>query len=135
MHALEDRLGDAESIPEAEHDAMLHRYSDLQDRFRVHDGYSIELKTATVLQGWASDQRLQRPTETFSGGWQMRIALANCCSVNPSCSSTSRPTTSTSSAQLARGVLNAYPYAVILVSHDRFPRRRRRASPTSRCGR
>ena len=34
MHALEERLGD-ESIPEAEHDAMLHRYSDLQDRFRV----------------------------------------------------------------------------------------------------
>src|SRR5512144_1706709 len=38
MHALEARLGD-ETIPEAEHDAMLHRYSDLQDRFRLHDGY------------------------------------------------------------------------------------------------
>src|SRR5712692_6986626 len=50
MHALEARLGEP-SIPEAEHDAMLHRYSDLQDRFRLHDGYSIELKTATVLQG------------------------------------------------------------------------------------
>ena len=35
----------------AEHDAMLHRYSDLQDRFRMHDGYTIELKTGTVLQG------------------------------------------------------------------------------------
>src|SRR5881396_3359127 len=32
MHALEARLGD-ESIPEAEHNAMLSRYSDLQDRF------------------------------------------------------------------------------------------------------
>src|SRR5919108_1832450 len=31
MHALEERLGDP-SIPEAEHDAMLHRYSDLQDQ-------------------------------------------------------------------------------------------------------
>src|SRR5215831_10482263 len=49
MHALEERLGDA-SIPEAEHDAMLHRYSDLQDQFRLREGYSIELKTATVLQ-------------------------------------------------------------------------------------
>ena len=48
MHALEDRLGDA-SIPEVEHDAMLSRYSDLQDRFRLGDGYAIELKTATVL--------------------------------------------------------------------------------------
>src|SRR6186997_2481858 len=50
MHALEERLGDA-SIPESEHDAMLHRYSDLQDRFRLHDGYSIELRTGTALQG------------------------------------------------------------------------------------
>jgi ATP-binding cassette subfamily F protein 3 len=76
MHALEERLGD-ESIPEAEHEAMLHRYSDLQDRFRVHDGYSIELKTATVLQGLGfKTTDFERPTETFSGGWQMRIALA-----------------------------------------------------------
>ncbi|HJZ75631.1 MAG TPA: ATP-binding cassette domain-containing protein, partial [Vicinamibacterales bacterium] len=41
MHVLEERLGDA-AIPDAEHEAMLHRYSDLQDAFRVHDGYSIE---------------------------------------------------------------------------------------------
>src|SRR5437660_9584896 len=34
MHALEARLGD-ESIPEPEHEAMLARYSDLQDRFRM----------------------------------------------------------------------------------------------------
>src|SRR6266511_1584370 len=47
MHALEERLGDP-SIPETEHDAMLGRYSDLQERFRLGDGYSIELKTATV---------------------------------------------------------------------------------------
>src|SRR5436309_6546102 len=47
MHALEDRLGDA-SVPEAGHEAMLRRYSDLQDQFRLHDGYGIELKTATV---------------------------------------------------------------------------------------
>src|SRR4029077_4467204 len=50
MHALEERLGDP-SIPEAEHEAMLSRYSDLQDRFRLHEGYNIELKTGTVLHG------------------------------------------------------------------------------------
>jgi ATP-binding cassette subfamily F protein 3 len=50
MHAREARLGDA-AVPVAVPDARLHRYSDLQDRFRLHDGYSIELKTATVLQG------------------------------------------------------------------------------------
>src|SRR5437867_105881 len=62
MHALESRLGD-ESIPEPEHDAMLARYSDLQDRFRIGGGYTIELKTATVLTGLgftAAD--FERPT-------------------------------------------------------------------------
>src|SRR5262249_9331011 len=69
MHALEARLGDA-AIPEAEHEEMLHRYSDLQDRFRLNDGYSIELKTATVLQGLGfKPTDFTRPTETFSGGW------------------------------------------------------------------
>src|SRR5207244_2269714 len=71
MHALEERLGDP-SIPEPEHDAMLHRYSDLQDRFRLHDGYSMELKTATVLHGLGfKTADFERQTETFSGGWQM----------------------------------------------------------------
>jgi ATP-binding cassette, subfamily F, member 3 len=65
MHALEERLGD-DRIPAAEHDGMLHRYSDLQDAFRLHDGYSIELKTSTVLQGLGfKTADFERPTETF----------------------------------------------------------------------
>src|SRR3954454_22782505 len=76
MHTLEERLGDP-AIPEAEHNQMLARYSDLQDRFRLGDGYSIDLKTATVLQGLGFQPAdFERQTETFSGGWQMRLALA-----------------------------------------------------------
>src|SRR5918999_5201194 len=75
MHDIEHRLGDA--VPQDEHDAMLGRYSDLQDRFRLADGYSMELRVATVLGGLGfSQDDFERPTETFSGGWQMRIALA-----------------------------------------------------------
>src|SRR6186997_1590189 len=122
MHALEGRLGD-ESIPEAEHDAMLHRYSDLQDRFRVHDGYSIELKTATVLQGLgfkATD--FERPTETFSGGWQMRIALAKLLLGQPNLLLLDEPTNhlDLEARNWLEEYLNEYPHAVMLVSHDRF---------------
>ena len=76
MHDIEHRLADA-SVPQAEHDAMLERYSDLQDRFRMADGYSMDLRIATVLRGLGfAPEDVDRPAETFSGGWQMRIALA-----------------------------------------------------------
>src|SRR6478752_5732209 len=122
MHALEDRLGDP-AIPEAEHDAMLHRYSDLQDRFRLREGYSIELKTATVLQGLGfKTSDFDRPTETFSGGWQMRIALAKLLLGEPNLLLLDEPTNhlDLEARNWLEEYLNAYPYAVILVSHDRF---------------
>ncbi len=122
MHALEDRLGD-DAIPESEHEAMLHRYSDLQDHFRIHDGYSIELKTATVLQGLGfKTSDFERPTETFSGGWQMRIALAKLLLGEPNLLLLDEPTNhlDLEARNWLEEYLNAYPYAVILVSHDRF---------------
>ena len=50
MHDIEHQLADA-SIPQDEHDAMLSRYAELQDRFRLGDGYSMDLRIATVLRG------------------------------------------------------------------------------------
>jgi len=69
MHEIEHRLADS-SVPQAEHDAMLERYSNLQDRFRLGDGYSMDLRIATVLRGLGfSQEDAGRPTEMFSGGW------------------------------------------------------------------
>src|SRR5436309_3121349 len=122
MHALEARLGD-DAIPQAEHDAMLARYSDLQDHFRIGDGYSIELKTATVLQGLGfKPSDFDRFTDTFSGGWQMRIALAKLLLGQPNLLLLDEPTNhlDLEARNWLETYLNAYPYAVILVSHDRF---------------
>src|ERR1700726_4423522 len=122
MHALEERLGD-EGIPEVEHEAMLHRYSDLQDGFRLHDGYSIELKTSTVLQGLGfTPADFERRTETFSGGWQMRIALAKLLLGRPGLLLLDEPTNhlDLEARNWLETYLNGYPHAVILVSHDRF---------------
>ena len=123
MHELESRLGDP-SIPETEHEAMLSRYSDLQDGFRLHEGYSIELKTATVLRR-ARDfdtSDFERPTETFSGGWQMRIALAKLLLGQPNLLLLDEPTNhlDLEARNWLETYLNEYPHAVILVSHDRF---------------
>ncbi len=122
MHVLEERLGD-DTVPDTERGAMLERYSDLQDRFRLGDGYSIELKTATVLQGLGfSTADFQRPTETFSGGWQMRIALARLLLGQPNLLLLDEPTNhlDLEARNWLEAYLNAYPHAVILVSHDRY---------------
>jgi ATP-binding cassette subfamily F protein 3 len=122
MHGLEERLGDS-TIPEAEHDAMLARYSDLQDTFRHRDGYSIELKTAAVLQGLGfRTSDFTRPCETFSGGWQMRIALAKLLLGQPGLLLLDEPTNhlDLEARNWLEEYLDAYPHAVILVSHDRF---------------
>jgi ATP-binding cassette subfamily F protein 3 len=122
MHTLEERLGDA-AIPESEHDAMLARYSDLQDQFRLRDGYSMELKTATVLSGLGfKNVDFERPSDTFSGGWQMRIALAKLLLRAPNLLLLDEPTNhlDLEARNWLEEYLNAYPHAVILVSHDRF---------------
>jgi ATP-binding cassette subfamily F protein 3 len=122
MHALEERLGDAD-IPESAHEQMLIRYADLQERFRHGDGYSIEIKTATVLQGLGfKTTDFPRPTDTFSGGWQMRLALAKLLLGQPNLLLLDEPTNhlDLEARNWLEEYLNGYPHAVILVSHDRF---------------
>jgi ATP-binding cassette subfamily F protein 3 len=119
---IEDRLGDP-SVPDSEHEGMLVRYAELQDRFRLGEGYSIELKTASVLNGLGfSDEDFTRPTETFSGGWQMRIALARLLLGRPTLLLLDEPTNhlDLDARNWLEGYLGGYPHAVILVSHDRF---------------
>ena len=122
MHEIEHRLGEA-SVPQADHDAMLVRYSDIQDRFRLAEGYNIDLRIATVLRGLGfSQDDAQRPAETFSGGWQMRIALAKLLLGRPNLLLLDEPTNhlDLEARNWLEEYLAAYPYAVILVSHDRY---------------
>ena len=122
MHELEERLGHPD-VPDGEHEQMLSRYSDLQDRFRLSDGYSLDLKLATVLSGLGFEpDDFQRPTETFSGGWQMRIALAKLLLARPELLLLDEPTNhlDLEARNWLESYLHEYPHAVILVSHDRY---------------
>ncbi|MEI6669746.1 MAG: ABC-F family ATP-binding cassette domain-containing protein, partial [Acidobacteriota bacterium] len=122
MQTLEDRLADP-LVPLSEHDEILHRYSDLQDRFRLHDGYAIDLKIDTVLRGLGfASTDYERPTREFSGGWQMRIALAKLLLEKPDLLLLDEPTNhlDLDARNWLEEYLHDYPHAVILVSHDRF---------------
>ena len=102
---------------------MLDRYSELSDRFRFAEGYSIDLQVATVLGGLGfSTDDFHRPAETFSGGWQMRIALAKLLLGRPGLLLLDEPTNhlDLEARNWLESYLREYPHAVILVSHDRF---------------
>ena len=119
---LEDRLGD-DTVDESEHAGMLSRYSELQESFRRLEGYSVDLKIHTVLRGLGfSKEDMEKPTETFSGGWQMRIALAKLLLGRPGLLLLDEPTNhlDLDARNWLEEYLSDYPHAVILVSHDRF---------------
>ena len=120
--SLEERLGD-DAVPESEHAEMLTRYSELQDEFKRREGYSIDLKITTVLRGLGfSADDMDQPSETFSGGWQMRIALAKLLLGRPGLLLLDEPTNhlDLDARNWLEEYLSNYPHAVILVSHDRF---------------
>src|SRR5215471_10609144 len=60
-----------------EYAAIAERFHRVDTEFRARDGYAIEAQVGSVLSGLGFAQRdWKRRTEEFSGGWQMRIALA-----------------------------------------------------------
>jgi ATP-binding cassette subfamily F protein 3 len=122
LRTLEARLGDS-SLSLADHQRLLERYSELEERFRREDGYRLDLAITSVLRGLGFREcDFDRPTETFSGGWQMRIALAKLLVARPRLLLLDEPTNHLDLE--ARNWLEAflvdYPSTVILVSHDRF---------------
>jgi ATP-binding cassette subfamily F protein 3 len=122
MHDLEHRLADPAEPADA-HEALLERYSAVQERFRMGDGYSIELRVATILRGlgFAADD-FETRAEHLSGGWQMRLALAKLLLREPGLLLLDEPTNhlDLEARNWLEEYLARYPHAVILVSHDRY---------------
>jgi ATP-binding cassette, subfamily F, member 3 len=117
-HALADP-----ALPDGEHEALLVRYHDVSDQFRQGEGHSIELRVTQVLEGLGfSRTDFTKPVETFSGGWQMRVALAKLLLGRPTLLLLDEPTNhlDLDARNWLESFLVSYPYAVILVSHDRF---------------
>jgi ATP-binding cassette subfamily F protein 3 len=101
----------------------LDRYSELQELFRQRGGYTMEAEIGRVLKGLGfADEEWQKPCEHFSGGWQMRIALAKLLLQKPNLLLLDEPTNHLDlpARDWLEGYLSSYPHSVVLVSHDRY---------------
>ena len=119
---LAARMGELDPAG-AEYAAVADRFHHAEGEFRARDGYAIEAQVGTVLGGLGFRERdWKRRTEEFSGGWQMRIALAKLLLEKPNLLLLDEPTNhlDLEARNWLEQYLANYPYAIVLVSHDRY---------------
>lgn len=116
LYKLEHELGDDPS------EQQLAAAGRARDAYEVLGGYTIEAKVRSVMFGLGfKEADLRRSTTEFSGGWQMRIALAKLLIRNPEVLLLDEPTNhlDLESVKWLEGFLRGYAGTVVVVSHDR----------------
>ena len=106
-----------------EYASVADRYQKLEYEFVARDGYTLEAQVGMVLTGLGFHRDdWTRLTEEFSGGWQMRIALAKLLLQKPNLLLLDEPTNhlDLEARNWLEEYLTTYPYAFVLISHDRY---------------
>jgi len=122
IRRLEDEMA-VTGTDAPEYEKKLERYSLVTQQFQLKEGYSIEARAGAVLHGLGfTKDDMRRPCEDFSGGWQMRIALAKLLLQQPNLLLLDEPTNhlDLEARNWLEDYLQSYPHAVMLVSHDRY---------------
>jgi ATP-binding cassette, subfamily F, member 3 len=106
-----------------EYSNVADRYHRVEHEFRTRDGYSIEAEVGRVLMGLGFTKGdWPRLTDEFSGGWQMRLALAKLLLQQPNLLLLDEPTNhlDLEARNWLEEYLQNYPHAFVLISHDRY---------------
>jgi ATP-binding cassette, subfamily F, member 3 len=107
----------------AEYAQVADRFGRIDSEFHARDGYALEAQVGAVLSGLGFlKEDWGRRTEEFSGGWQMRIALAKLLLEQPNVLLLDEPTNhlDLEARNWLEDYLKNYPHAYILISHDRY---------------
>ena len=103
--------------------ATLRRYSEAQARLEHAGGYDWRDRAASVVRGLGfTDDDLDRPLQTFSGGELTRASLARALASQPDLLLLDEPTNhlDIESLEWLEQMLKTLDAAVILVAHDRW---------------
>ena len=107
----------------AQYRQVAERFQRVEHELRANDGYAIEAQVGAVLGGLGfRKDDWQRRTEEFSGGWQMRIALAKLLLQKPNLLLLDEPTNhlDLEARNWLEQFLVSYPHAFVVISHDRY---------------
>ncbi len=107
----------------AEYASVADRFSHIESRLRHHNVYALDAEVGGVLTGLGfSKEDWTRRTEEFSGGWQMRIALAKLLLQQPDLLLLDEPTNhlDLETRNWLENYLSSWPNGYILISHDRY---------------
>ena len=111
------------SADDPEHVTLMEAYSAAREAWDHHGSYDLESRAEAVLTGlgFKADD-FARDCSEFSGGWQMRIALAKLLLREPQLLLLDEPTNhlDLEARDWLEEFLRTYPYTVILVAHDRY---------------
>jgi ATP-binding cassette, subfamily F, member 3 len=112
-------------MPEDHQDlsATLAHLGHLQDLFDHRGGFRVEAEAKQILSGLGfSEQDQSRSLAEFSGGWQMRAAMARLLLASPDLLLLDEPTNhlDTESLEWLERYLRSYDGTVVVISHDRF---------------
>lgn len=116
LRQLQQQLAQAE----ADHDGT--RIADIHAQLDHADGYSANARAARLLAGLGFDQQqLQTPVSAFSGGWRMRLNLAQALMCRSDLLLLDEPTNhlDLETVMWLENWLRAYQGTLLLISHDR----------------
>jgi ATP-binding cassette subfamily F protein 3 len=111
-----------QQLAEAEHSEDGHRQGELHGRMESIDGYTARARAARLMNGLGFDsEQIERPVEAFSGGWRMRLNLAQALMCRSDLLLLDEPTNhlDLDAVIWLQEWLAQYPGTLLLISHDR----------------